>query len=145
MTDIITFLRARYDEEERDLMAISHHGYEPQQWEPEDGQAVMWMPIHAVERQIGAPLDHAEKAPNPFALVSGARGEWWHVMRWDPERVQVEINAKRIILTWHDEDQKCTRCVRDFSDGDFWPCEAVKAMAVPYQDHTDHDPAWGRL
>jgi len=48
-------------------------------------------------------------------------------------------------------DWRCSRCSDCFPDADYdedthsshsWPCLTLRLLALPYADHPDYDPAW---
>lgn len=73
-----------------------------------------------------------------------------HIARHDPARVLAECEAKRRIVEIHKlEDYRgvpsCYLCAPEYSWGtepDEGPCDTLLALAQPYADHLDFDPAW---
>lgn len=57
---------------------------------------------------------------------------------WHITRVLAECEAKRLIVYFHpmDENHECLGC--DCVD----PCPTLRAIALPYADHTDYDEEW---
>lgn len=75
----------------------------------------------------------------------------------DPARVLAECEAKRRIVAAHPRETVSgfSRDAIDFPDGwcdadgtyddmprNHWPCDTMRALALPYQDHPDFDPDW---
>jgi len=55
----------------------------------------------------------------------------------------VHVTTSNDGLDW--DYQGCGVCVQpdDVDDGEsWWPCETLKAHALPHADHPDFDPAW---
>ena len=99
--DIVEFLRARLDEDE----AVA-------------GEAVAirdqaYGTNVRVSSKITAWSDH------PTGVVIA-----------DPERVAVEVEAKRVAIDWYENDDDITMAA------------TVMALAAIYADHPDYDPEW---
>lgn len=64
-----------------------------------------------------------------------------HVARWDPARVLAECEAKRRIVGEHSripgDGINFTIAEQDRAE------DVLLALALPYADHPDFDPAWG--
>lgn len=67
-----------------------------------------------------------------------------HVARWSPARVMAECKAKRRIVDEHGDDGGFCATCHDYyeHDGIRHPCPTLLALAQPYADHPDYDPAW---
>ena len=78
-----------------------------------------------------------------------------HLYRWLPPRVLAECDAKRRITSMHVErEYECSRCDTGYwdenDDGaevygarpEAYPCETLRALALPYADHPDYLPEW---
>lgn len=114
MTDLIEFLRARLDEDERLAQAGRVEGDLLIDFKPSNGD---------------------EKHPGEAALLA-------HIGNWDPARVLAEVETKRRIIKLHASTEtlakpKCTQC-----DWQRWPCPTLRLLTLPYADHPDYDPAW---
>jgi hypothetical protein len=79
-----------------------------------------------------------------------------HIVRHDPARALAEVEAKRQIL------DMCAEVIAAHPDADDWPAararagvlravggdhmslaeDVIAALALPYADHPDYDPAW---
>lgn len=61
-----------------------------------------------------------------------------HVARHDPARVLAECEAKRRIVARSAPlaDMQVRRQTRNLA------CDTLRALALPYRDHPDFDPAW---
>lgn len=143
MTDIVAFLTARLDEDERVALAVSEGPRKPEVWEAKPwpyGQA---------------PRDWAVDCPFGAVIVDGSfKDAAIHIARHNPARVTREIAAKRetIRRTLNymmriDGEFGCNHNVEAIAAG---RCEEERpedeeiflAMALIYADHPDYDPAW---
>jgi len=71
-----------------------------------------------------------------------------------PQRALAEVEAKREILKLHrpgrpiyEAEDSTRRTCWSCGVDDGWydvpaPCDTLKALALPYADHPDYDPAW---
>lgn len=87
--DLITWLRAALDEDERaarDAVADNATG----QWhvQPEEGPYGIWL--------------HEAVVDNGIRLATGTTRFHQHAVRWDPVRVLDEVKAKRLLLDFLD-------------------------------------------
>lgn len=64
-----------------------------------------------------------------------------HQMRWYPARVLAECEAKRRIVALHEPGGGawCTSACEGESPAG---CDTLRALALPYAEHPDFDPAW---
>lgn len=68
-----------------------------------------------------------------------------HVARWSPARVLAECEAKRRIVELHSGDAEWCGWTQggDGTHADMGDdCDTLLALAQPYADHPDFDPAW---
>lgn len=117
MADLVEFLRARLDEDERVTRG-------------EITRREVWQRKLDQMRRVGEMvaiglIDYDEP---------GAPG--------DPGRVLAEVETKRQIIKLHASTEtlakpKCTQC-----DWQRWPCPTLRLLTLPYADHPDYDPAW---
>ena len=126
MADLVTFFRARLDEEE-DVAKRAAFG-----WGPD------WT------------LREDEADDSAYLVAEGSPRAAWsedsdvieHAATWDPSRVLAEVAAKRAIL-----DADPASGARTFLDDTTraalatWE-RAVLALAQPYADHPDFADAW---
>ncbi|WP_052488531.1 DUF6221 family protein [Streptomyces sp. 150FB] len=127
MSNLITFLRARLDEDEEAASAAS-----PGPWHlNEEGDRVL-----AVDDITVA---------EAFALSDRQlRATAKHIVRHDPARALTDVEAKRGILAVHrpyvpEPDQKCLGC----AGGIQWErCPVLRALALAYADHPHHSQDW---
>ncbi|MEU4256293.1 DUF6221 family protein [Streptomyces fradiae] len=126
MSDLIEFLRARYDEDER----VARHAV--------DGP---W------EDPLGGPI----RGGYEMRFVIAQQVQRWnstHIVRHDPQRVLAEVDAKRRILdefvtslTGKDKEFDETFGLTD------WEFEStadplLRLLALPYADHPDYRDDW---
>jgi hypothetical protein len=81
-----------------------------------------------------------------------ADGERAHIVRHDPARVLLDINAKRQLVSLHAKDKDhdgCTICDNGNNScgcmsGWYWkyPCDTLKILALPYADHPSYRAEW---
>jgi hypothetical protein len=118
VNDLIEFLRARLDEDERSARAAIERGMSV--WEAhEQGRVAM------VSLPDGDALIYDEGSPND----DQAR----HIARWDPARVLAEVQAKRRIV---DE------VVPEMETVEYQSRKLLGLLATSYADHPDYDLAW---
>lgn len=156
MADLSTFLLARIAEDEADARGAS-----PGPWLYTTVESVGGGALYDKTRVIGS-LDYEQLDDHDGSIVrhllereADANGA--HIARHDPARVLAECEAKRRIVALHerlsgehathpdfpDGSAACVAC--GWSDGWYaepWPCETLKALAVPYADHPDYDESW---
>jgi hypothetical protein len=148
VSDLVAFLKARLDEDE--AVAREAGG---QRWRWDHGFGAMC-------NDKDCPYGHLVADGEPPTLLMEVHGfdihQPWqgaeHIARWDPARVLAEVAAKRAILgihepvslapKFHPEVRVCARCGTVGEDEIDWPCDTVLALALPYADHPDYDPAW---
>jgi hypothetical protein len=137
MDDLIAFLHARLDEDEKEAATAS-----PGPW-------------HANPEQDEVVAVDGETVADGFALNSQQlRATVRHIVRHDPARVLREVEAKRRILELHKAvhyrqyDPPAWICLECSSrDDDHYhvtdaPCETVRLLALPYSDHPGYKEAW---
>lgn len=147
MDELIAFLRACLDEDERVARAV---------------------PVG----EICAPPAHWATGADPGGEETWVLGTYEdinahtpaaadHVARHDPARVLREVEAKRRILDEHQpEDGSCSRCGRDSREENpgahlrgepemvdvwrpaIWPCRTTRLLAMPYDDHKNYRQEW---
>ncbi|WP_063817094.1 DUF6221 family protein [Streptomyces hygroscopicus] len=126
--DLVTFLRARLDEDEQIARAAF--------W---DEQSDVWTarpPRASYERYTVVDyLDDGVVAVTPENADADGVGQ--HIARHDPARVLAEVDAKRRILHWHLDEECCSVCLDDVEG-----CPLFRALAAPYADHPDYREAW---
>ena len=93
--------------------------------------------------------------------VKGYLGGPWgdHAAYWSPTQVLAEVHAKRQIIElhapvdggegWHDWEATngvvCNECGNVDDRPVPWPCDTLKWLGQPYQDHEDYQGAWSVL
>lgn len=138
MDDLIAFLNARLDDDERLASAAS-----PGPWS-ENAESDEVMAVDGITVCDG------------FALSGNQlRATVAHIARHDPARVLAEVEAKRRILDEHrpivdgDRDPAwpppghCAECWSPkHEDYHPWPCRIVRLLALSYADHEDYREVW---
>lgn len=125
MSDLVSFLQARLDEDERAAQAAQADEY----WHKwHDSTFAAWQ----FDDQVAE-----------------------HVRRLTPARMLAEVEAKRWIIDMWEDDPSAVRTlpdgVHDGRDPDEVETQVavaevvddiVRILALPYADHPDYDPAW---
>ena len=121
MDDLIAFLRARLDEDERAAVAAAgqqtYYDWEVHEAEPPEQPEV---------RVKGEPYRVAGGVDDSTAE---------HIARHDPARVLSEIESKRRLIQW------CEWMVGDFRGSDVWK-DVLPLLALPYVGHSDYRAEW---
>lgn len=146
MSDLVAFLRACLDDDERLAMAAGERdGYDWTHARRDDDDHFSGG-VHAGRGEV---VSNSETSPH--------QGE--HIARWDPARVLAEVEAKRRILDLHGftddgwnegDEQRCTECgwVRleagwgQRGSQRAWPCTTLRLLASPYADRDGYDESW---
>lgn len=137
--DLITFLRARLDEDEQTARAAGNR-----HWLVQDNIIELY----------------PEREDDGF-MRWPTRADARHAANWDPARVLAEVAAWRRILDEHaSEDGDCSACGRasweenpgaylrdepemvDVWRPAIWPCRTIRLLALPYADHVDYREGW---
>lgn len=136
---ITAFITAQLDREYRDAQLISSGGYRPQRWEVSECGSE-WpfsnymAEITALDWVLGEDIKTVPPERNRMALVTDGRNEDRHIARYDPERICLEIEAKRRLLVI----AAGLEAVDRWSDA-----EAIhQALAAPYADQPGFQPEW---
>lgn len=155
--EMVAFLRARIDEDERVALAANGPRWEPGDGDvsegglyamhgDDDGWSIAWF-------QLGTANESGPGLGRP-TMPRYAHENSAHAARWDPARVLAEVQAKRAILDLHvpihhPPDQygrtffpTCRTCsyVDDFGERGSveWPCDTIKALLLPFADHPEY-------
>ncbi|MBV6697453.1 hypothetical protein KV557_09985 [Kitasatospora aureofaciens] len=126
--DLVTFLRARLDEDERAAVDTL-------------------TPAANIGRFRGKPVQRWQVTLNGRGLIDADGGrsrardvypaEAQHVARHDPARVLAEVDAKRRII------DECEGAVNHDSRGMLSMADSILSLlALPYRDHPDYRPEW---
>ena len=152
MSDIVTFLKGRLDEEEMAALAPSRGPW----WWSASGEKQYPQTIYG-RADDGATALVAETFCGPVDGTGLTRSphEAEHIAYWNPTRILAEIAAKRAILgqatrfahhpdwcgRWtglaFDEDESCTCGGAAEAER-----EIALIFAQPFAEHEDFDPAW---
>lgn len=129
MDDLIEFLHARLDDDERIARAAT------------DGPwTIRFLGLHDLSTvvkgvELLAQLDGSRAASNSV-----------HMAVHNPARVLAEVDAKRRILEWHigqrDDKTPWGDPVVICYCGYDLPCSTLRLLALPYADHPDYRDAW---
>lgn len=150
MDDLITFLRARLDEDEQ----IAESARERRDWDPKIDER----PAGPSDGQWSA---EGEEISGDGILIVGIE-DWHtaeqahHIARWHPSRVMAEVEAKRHLIarggpfctSGCDEpgsepknpETNWTTPLEHHCDCDAYTAAGV--LALPYQDHPDYRSEW---
>jgi hypothetical protein len=130
MDDLVAFLRARLDEDERVAQAAP-----PGPW-AEDAS-------HSVVDATGARVIYSVNGGtlHPTHAVRA------HVLGNDPARVLREVAAKREILEQHVPVGGGMVCLsychtRTPGEEQAWPCLTMRLLVLPYAGHPDYRDGW---
>lgn len=127
--DLITFLRARFEEDEdaARTASIVRETATGDTWHVERGR----MGVDQITRDTRQPEVGT-------ALVECAR----HVARHDPARVLGEVAAKRAIVDEHQSEAPEHVYCRICDTLNPWPCWTLRHLAAVYAEHPAYDEAW---
>jgi hypothetical protein len=146
VSDIVTFLRAQLDEDERVALTCPVHDWHVEKTYVPAHVARGWpTPAYEVGLLRPAFIDMYEPDGMTFEVAYCE-----HAARWDPTHVLAEVAAKRRILDLHhgSNDGDCTICVvpewgypsHGGSPPARYPCDTVRALLAPYADRPGYDP-----
>lgn len=141
MTDLVTFLRARLDEDEAIANAARHS--KEGRWQrgttpDKEGRVYADCGVFSVSDE---PIDTSGwRFDNDYVVYdegAPSEEEAEHIARHDPARVLREVAAKRAILD-------ARRQQIELDDPEVWIAGDVLlfTLAAVYADHPDFDPAW---
>lgn len=133
--DLVKFLRARLDEDEELRRGA-------RTWTDRD-----WQVITSPRDDRVTVMDEANVIA--WTELDGEPGQRIaaHIVRYDPARTRIDIEAKRLIIAAHHRSgATCPRCSLGTEDGqvvfELDPCDTLRLLALPYRDHPDYQPAW---
>ena len=144
--DLVEFLRARLDDDERAARAAT-----PGPWTADREVAGAVGPLDDCGRPDCARMmvqvleTDDDDAPHPVRETAA------HIARHDPVRVLAEVKSKRRIVARHAGDHMCPKPQDDHSwieagetvEG-LWPCGDLLDLARSYADHPEYDVVWGQ-
>ncbi|WP_410633352.1 DUF6221 family protein [Amycolatopsis sp. cmx-4-83] len=139
MDDLITWLRAQLDEDER--IATQDGVLAGDTW-------------HVLELLPGRVTAEVMRLGGTVAKLEEHDAE--HMARHDPARVRREVEAKRAIIDMHQPDiqfssdqQFCRKCATGDSCDDcldystqVWPCSTLRLLALPLADLPGYREEW---
>jgi hypothetical protein len=140
--DLVAFLRARLDDDERVACAATEgDGWQTQRplsgrWTPGDGVPGSG----SVEDETGDIVVYDEGSPSEAQAA--------HIARHDPARVLREVEAKRRIVDLHAGPHECsTYDHRGDVDACTWviepeECSTLRLLASVYDQHPDYREEW---
>ena len=147
MNDLVQWLRAQLDEDERIARAVRvppawHQGPgDDPEW-TNDEMVCMWPP------EFHTPY---ERDKHWRGLTVEGPELAAHIAKHDPARVLREIDAKRQIVECHEPwtasngDTICGRCGREHIEGrpgGHFPCQTLRLLALPYADRPGYREEW---
>jgi hypothetical protein len=136
MDDLVTWLRAQLDDDERVAREAANYG---DTWRDGSGKTLIY------------PSDESR---HPGPIIIGPYGDLEdvhtdHIVRWDPARVLAEVDAKRrIIDRWADLRREVLDALdRDEDDAaptatEFAYEQVVQTLALPYADRPGYRDEW---
>ncbi len=145
MEDLVQWLRAQLDEDERRAKAAT-----PGPWWHNPGK--QWLAPDAFEKYD---LKQGEEfvgygGPHPFTGAVCATGPASHaqsmrdaefIAEHDPARVLREIDAKRQLLYQFEHRGNSVRATAGLWDGGVWD-DMLRLLALPYADRPDYREEW---
>jgi hypothetical protein len=152
--DLVTFLRARLDEDEQ----VAHDallGY-PASMHASAGQPALPLPTPTTPGAEWRAEYQNVRRTDGFRRVAEATQASAevaeHIARHDPARVLAEVAAKRAVVELHGAVEPgkwrtvaaCAQCgdARTYESYMVeWPCPTLRALAQVYADHSDYDEA----
>ena len=129
-TDLVAFLNARLDQDERCLP-----GYFPSPWSTPVDRSQLDKPLGDVDG------GYLLQGSDGVIVAERVRGNAIaHLRRYHPARMRAEIEAKRRIIAIHGAG--ADPC--DAHDGSFEtiPCDTLLLLALPYADDPDYREEW---
>ncbi|GLY87512.1 DUF6221 family protein [Actinoallomurus iriomotensis] len=162
MHDLLTFLRARFDEDDRAARLAADYRSRPSDYDASDEERWHWVAGRTgrhVHVGAGYPNDYHRGvelrsvneypkrsepglSPHHVLALSSAVDNWTadHIARHDPARVTSEIEAKRRILELFDASRGGREQGRPG-----WAEDVLRLLALPYAEHPDYRAEWGRM
>ena len=133
--NLIAFLRARLDEDERIARAPTpgHEIWAATETESVAGPAVyddQWRLVSGPMYDHNNPLSNRDGATGPAYINDDALME--HIARHDPARVLREVEAKRRIVAMYERGMGYDQALTD----------SLRLLALPYADHPDCRAEW---
>lgn len=126
MSDLVGFLKARLDEDER--LARGHRQPSPS-WGDFD-----------MDGELRDDVNAGTVAYIPHA------GDRAHIARHDPARVLADVDAKRRTVDRHAQcgtgSGYCDDGGHGWDGGDVLGCADLADLALPYADHADYREGW---
>ncbi|MGW1121081.1 DUF6221 family protein [Streptomyces tanashiensis] len=153
MDDLITFLRARLDED----AAAARAAAEPESWmELNREPRPSWYVQYWADPDVAAVIADPESSAYPVVTTAEGMSEddadrrAAHIARHDPARVLAEVEAKRRMIELHGctEGHECSTLDRAGNiDHCTWvmegeACTTLRLLALPYADHPDYQDTW---
>lgn len=123
--DLVVWLRAQLDEDERLARAVEHP-----RWRLNGGEVHVVDDYHPIADGVmyGDMHDPLEE------------GVAEHIAEHNPARVLGEVDAKRLIVELHSDQHECTD-----STGAAFPyvgCTTLRLLALPYSDRPGYREEW---
>lgn len=141
MDDLVQWLRAQLDEDERIVEVALRYVDADWRWDEEENVALASSLTTSGRQEVAITADRWHR------LMIEGPGVVMHVAEHDPARVLREIDAKRRVIAWHRRPTQ-----EEFSSGrhrtmgcrcyDGWPCTTLRALALPYAGRPGYREEW---
>lgn len=127
VTDLVEFLTAQYDEDEKTARAAGGGRASGRRWDA----------VQAADCRARGAIGDGHGDIVVYECYAGA-DHANHIARHDPARVLADIAAKRRRLERHTpgDGAFCGACEQE------WPCEDVRIDASVYADRPGYKPQW---
>lgn len=144
MDDLITFLRARLDEDEQAALSWPEGS---RQWQTVGGRKLSYR-NDSSEMVTAIDVSNASSLWNEQIYVKYDLDDApEHIARHDPARVLAEVDAKRGLIELHEaadheyaDEPVCLSC--DQGGPLPYPCPTLRLLALPFAEHPDYQDTW---
>ncbi|SES03075.1 DUF6221 family protein [Streptomyces qinglanensis] len=150
--DLVAFLRARLDEDER----LARAAAEPEKWVElnREPRPRWYVQLWADPDRVAVIADPESSAFPVVVSIEGmdegdAQNRIDHIARHDPARVLADIEAKRRVVRYYEDAARTLAAAEpgtpphDLMTGAMNSLRAaLQALALPYADHPDYREEW---
>jgi uncharacterized protein DUF6221 len=139
MDDLVTFLRARLDEDEAHALIAAKGRPRSAHWSLDE-----WLGREEPHSLIAVGSETQPTIFGHFTADPVPTAQATHIARHDPARVLREVEAKRAFLdTWLPEATKTDEQVNEeWGYGSTLASDVLRLLALPYSDHPDYRDDW---